>query len=81
MRGPEHYDEAERLLTLLPPPDGARSTETGLTRQETYDEAGVHATLALTAAVALFATEMPGDGQTAYQWRRRIAERSDGRKG
>jgi hypothetical protein len=60
MSGPEHYQEAERLLGLAERPvaDG----ELGwMARAQVAAEAQVHATLALAAATALVAGD---DGRT-----------------
>jgi hypothetical protein len=56
--GPQHYREAERLLNMLP--SHGLHPETGMTRDETFAAAQVHATLADTAARV--------DAAIATQW-------------
>ena len=65
MTGPEHYQEAERLLQ----PDG--ESYNAPARQAKLAEAQIHATLALAAATALGATQIPhGSGYfTSMPWR------------
>lgn len=60
MTGPEHYDEAQKLLA-----DPNYGEPKGIGRSETIAAAQVHATLALAAATAL-AADSPTDVQA---WR------------
>ena len=53
MNGPDHYREAERLLTEMSLTDSSGEYRGGLTRQDAAALAHVHATLALAAATAL----------------------------
>jgi hypothetical protein len=69
MTGPEHYREAERLLTEAAT-EGAEGTY--FVRPESLAAAQVHATLALTAATAMQAAvdgSEPGMGSAEFsEW-------------
>ena len=66
MTGPEHYTEAEHLLGSLGKPYAEPGDEAN-----TLATAQVHATLALAAATALGATQIPHAGGffTSMPWR------------
>ena len=61
MTGPEHYREAERLITQARVPSRDRAAPGWLTADELIDEAQVHATLALAAATAAAADSGAAD--------------------
>jgi hypothetical protein len=65
MTGPEHYREAERLIAVGEYDEGA---DAALVVRD-IALAQVHATLALAAATARPAFEMPHDSAEAVAWR------------
>ena len=70
MTGPEHYREAERLMTLLHMPtwdDRKGDAADGFGPETLLQASQVHATLALAAATALNAPH-PDAGLTQADW-------------
>lgn len=61
MTGPDHYCEAERLIT------SARTVSFGENCQDFIALAQVHATLALAAATALGSTYLPPQDNVAWK--------------
>lgn len=69
MTGPEHYQEAERLLAQAHIPSRDRAQPGWLTADELVAEAAVHATLAQAAAFALAGNQFMANTYDFEAWR------------
>ena len=69
--GPDHYQEAERLLTMA-----AQTQDTKLAA-DCQQAAQVHATLALAAATVLYGHDGIVETAGAREWRRVVVPRAE----